>query len=239
MNCSKKRCHKKIVVVCKPKKKRKNIIIKKKIVKVACPAPNVNVTPVPGPQGPQGPLGPQGPQGAQGLQGPLGPQGPQGIQGATGPQGPAGGMADFAFFCSTVEQNVTAAPVPGGQGGAVTFNDSLINATAVTFAPPSNIIINETGTYNISWEVFPTAGDSAFGLFFDPAGPAPATLVPCSNYGSGAGNNPYQGQVIANLSAGGILTLNRIDNMGTQVLQNAIGGGTPTVSASVVIEKLA
>lgn len=121
----------------------------------------------------------------------------------------------------------------------MTFTDSLINATALTFAPPSSIVINETGTYNISWEVFPTAGDSAFGLFFDPAGAAPASLVLCSNYGSGAGNNPYQGQVVAQLTAGGVLTLNRIDNMGAQTLQNDIGGGTPTVSASIVIEKLA
>jgi len=89
--------------------------------------------------------------------------------------------------------------------------------------------------------VFPTAGNSAFGLFFDPdgVGPAPATLVPCSNYGSGAGNNPYPGQVIAQLTAGGVLTLNRIDNTGAQTLQASIGGGTPTVSASLIIEKLA
>lgn len=140
----------------------------------------------------------------QGAQGTIGPAGPQG---ATGSQGPAGGISDFAFLCSTEEQSVAAAPAPGGQGGAVTFNDSFINATALTFAPPSNIVINEAGVYDISWEVFPRSGNSAFGLFFDPAGAAPAALVPCSNYGSGAGNNPYQGQVVAQLSAGGILTL--------------------------------
>ncbi|GIP21410.1 hypothetical protein J22TS3_16850 [Paenibacillus sp. J22TS3] len=160
-----------------------------------------------------------------------------------GPQGPAGpaGVASFAFLCSTVDQTVAPAPTPGGQGGAVTFNDSLINGPATSFTSPSTINILETGFYNISWEVFPTAGNSAFGLFFDPdaAGPLPATLVLCSNYGSGAGNNPYQGQVVARLTAGGTLTLNRIDNMGTQTLQASIGGGTPTVSASIVIEQLA
>ncbi|WP_238404205.1 collagen-like protein [Paenibacillus paridis] len=233
------------------------MIIKKKIVKVTCPRPVVKVTPVPGPAGPQGAQGPTGlqgvvgpqgvagpqgavgPQGTVGAQGVAGPQGPVGPQGATGAQGPAGGIADFAFLCSDEEQTIEAAPAPGGQGGAVTFNNSLINATALSFAPPSNIVINTAGIYNISWEVFPTAGNSAFGLFFDPAGAAPAALVPCSNYGSGAGNNPYQGQVVAQLSAGGILTLNRIDNTGAQTLQNDIGGGTPTISASIVIEKLA
>ncbi|WP_240353325.1 MULTISPECIES: hypothetical protein [Cohnella] len=123
----------------------------------------------------------------------------------------------------------------------MTFNNSLINGTAFTFTSPSTVNVNETGFYHISWEVFPTAGNSAFGMFFDPdaAGPTPASLVLCSNYGSGAGNNPYQGQVIAELTAGGVLTLNRIDNTGAQTLQASIGGGTPVVSASIVIEKLA
>ncbi|WP_245585956.1 hypothetical protein [Paenibacillus pinihumi] len=124
----------------------------------------------------------------------------------------------------------------------MTFNNSTVNGTAITFVGPSSITINTTGIYNISWEVFPVAGNSAFGLFFDPAGAPPAALVPCSNYGSGAGNNPYQGQVVTSLTSGGVLTLNRIDPTGTVTLQNSIGGGaseTPTVSASIVIERLA
>ena len=55
-----------------------------------------------------------------------------------------------------------------------------------------------------------------------PAGPTPASLVLCSNYGTNAGNQPYQGQVVAQLTAGGTLTLNRIDNMGNLILQNAM-----------------
>ncbi|MCI1773466.1 collagen-like protein [Paenibacillus lautus] len=165
-----------------------------------------------------------------------------GATGATGATGPAGGLAAFAFVCSTDSQIVAAAPVPGGQGGAVTFNNPpVIGGTALTFTAPSTFTVNETGVYHISWEVFPTAGNSAFGLFFDPdaAGPAVPALVPCSNYGAGSGNQPYQGQVVTTLTAGGVLTLNRIDNMGAQTLQGAIGGGTPTVSASIVIERLA
>lgn len=194
---------------------------------------------VPGPPGPPGPQGPQGIQGLQGPAGPQGPIGPQGPVGPQGPQGPAGGIASFAFLCSTEEQNVAAALVPGGQGEAVTFNNSLINGTAISFTATQTINILETGIYHISWEVFPTPGNSAFGLLFDPAGPAPASLVLCSNYGTNAGNQPFQGQVVAQLTAGGTLTLNRIDNMGNVILQNAIGGGTPVVSASIVIERLA
>ncbi|MNM56646.1 Collagen triple helix repeat protein [compost metagenome] len=238
--------HVRVCKVCRRKRAHhKNIIVKKKVVRVSCPPPVVKVTPVPGPQGPQGPqgipgaVGPAGPQGAIGLQGPVGPAGAAGPAGATGPAGPAGGISDFAFLCSDVAQTVAAAPAPGGQGGAVTFDNSLISATAITFTPPSTIVINTSGIYKITWEVFPTPGDSAFGLFFDPAGAAPAALVLCSNYGSGAGNNPYTGQVVTALSAGGTLTLNRIDPTGTVTLQNTIGGGTPTVSAAIVIEKLA
>ncbi|MGN7380508.1 MULTISPECIES: collagen-like protein [unclassified Paenibacillus] len=214
-------CHlkkEKKIDLCPPKK-RKKVVIVKKVIKRGVP----------------GPRGPQGPQGIPGPQGVPGPQGPQ------GPQGPAGGIASSAFLCSTVSQTVAPAPAPTTQGGAVTFNNSVINGPAITFAAPSTININETGLYNISWEVFPTAGNSAFGLFFDPdaAGPTPAALVPCSNYGAGSGNQPYQGQVVAQLTAGGVLTLNRIDNMGVQTLQGAIGGGTATVSASIVIEKIA
>lgn len=100
--------------------------------------------------------------------------------------------------------------------------------------------ISTTGFYRINWEVFPTPGNSAFGLFFDPdgAGPLPATLVLCSNYGTNAGNNPYTGQVVVRLTAGGTLTLNRIDNMGALTLQATIGGGTPVTSASLLIERL-
>lgn len=195
----------------------------------------------PGPQGPQGPQGPTGPTGPTGETGETGPTGPTGETGPAGPPGPAGGIESFAFLCSSVDQSITAAPTPGGQGGAVTFNSSLINGTAITFTSPSTINIIQTGTYNISWEVFPTQGNNAFGLFFDPdgAGPLPATLVPCSNYGTGSGNQPYQGQVVARLTAGGTLTLNRIDNTGALTLESTIGGGTPVTSASIVIEKLA
>ncbi|WP_317957446.1 collagen-like protein [Paenibacillus chitinolyticus] len=218
----------------KPKRKNKIVIVKKKIVKVSCPPPNVNVTPIPGPQGPQGLPGAQGPQGPQGL------QGIQGLAGPQGPQGPAGGISSFAFLSSTEAQTIAAAATPGEQGGAVSFNGSVISATAITFAPPSSIVINENGFYKLTY-VFPTPGNNAFGLFFDPdgVGPVPPALVPCSNYGTNAGNTPYPGQVIVQLTAGGVLTLNRIDNTGALTLQNAIEGGTPTVSVSLSIEKLA
>lgn len=236
-----------------------------KKIKITCPPPKVKVRvtapTVVGPAGPQGPIGPVGPPGLQGpqgntgpigpigLPGALGPQGPQGIagpqgpQGIQGPQGPAG-VGQIAFRCSDEDQTVTPAEVAGGQGGAVSFTDSISNTTAISFPTPTTISINQAGVYNISWEVFPLEGNTVFGLFYDPdaAGPTPPSLVLCSNYGSGSGNQSYQGQVVTTLTAGGILTLNRMDSMGTVVLQSSISGGgveTPTVSASIVIEKIA
>lgn len=258
MSCQRKKCVKRTVIVCRPKKRKKKTIIRViKKIRLSCPPPKVNVTaptvvgPT-GPQGPQGIIGPQGPigpqgatgsQGATGPQGPTGAQGPQGLTGPQGPQGPAG-VGQIAFRCSDEEQTITAAETAGGQGGAVSFTDSISNTAAISFPSATETSINQAGLYHISWEVFPVQGNTVFGLFYDPdaAGPTPASLVLCSNYGSGSGNQSYQGQVVANLTAGGILTLNRMDPTGTVVLQNSISGGlveTPTVSASIVIEKIA
>jgi hypothetical protein len=50
-----------------------------------------------------------------------------------GPTGATGGIADFAFVASTEAQTVDDADTPGGQGGAVTFNNSLVTGTALSF----------------------------------------------------------------------------------------------------------
>lgn len=165
-------------------------------------------------------------------------RGPTGPTGPTGPAGTPGGVTSAAYVASTDEQAIPAAAAPGAQGGAVTFNYSVVNGTAITFFPPSSsIIINEPGYYNISWEVNAQGGTNAFALFFDPIGVGPAAMVPGSNYGTLTGGETYQGQVIALLPSAGVLTLNRIDTMGVVTLQNT-ASGAPVISASVVIEKV-
>ncbi|MFK4438593.1 hypothetical protein ABIA61_003968 [Paenibacillus sp. RC21] len=93
MSCSdKKKCRKgKIETVFPWKRKRKEQCRKviKKIVKVKCPPPEVNIT-TPTVIGPTGPQGIQGIQGSQGVPGPAGAIGPQGFPGATGAVGAAG-----------------------------------------------------------------------------------------------------------------------------------------------------
>ncbi|WP_141501530.1 collagen-like protein [Paenibacillus luteus] len=177
MNCSgnkhKKRCHKKVVVVCKPKRnKKKNIIVKKKIVKVTCPRPVVNVTPVPGPAGPQGAQGPAGPQGLSGAQGVAGAQGPAGAQGATGTQGvtgPQGPTGTFSPVYGSIYDNDSQTL---GADEAVRFNQfdqpdvvlfGGLTATATTLTVPVD------GDYSIMWEIVflpeEVATHCAFGIF--------------------------------------------------------------------------
>lgn len=115
----------------------------------------------------------------------------------------------------------------------------MIEGGGVTIEEPSLIRINDNGIYYISWEVFPAAGDTAFGLFFTPPGTGIATLIQGSNYGSVLNDVPYQGQVITRLTNGGFLSLNRIDdNNGAVLLRNEIAGGTPTESASIIIVRM-
>ena len=116
------------------------------------------------------------------------------------------------------------------------FTDSLHVGTALTFTGPTEIEILESGYYHINWEVFKWGYDSAFALFFD-AG-AGAAMVPGSNYGAMAHDEFYHGQVIASLSEGGVLTLNRIDSLYNQTIYNQIGDGTRVIGASIVIIKI-
>jgi len=103
---------------------------------------------------------------------------------------------------------------------------------ALSFAGSTQVDILESGYYHISWEVYKWGYDSAFALFFD------GTMVPGSNYGAMAHDEFYHGQVIASLSAGGILTLNRIDSMYNQTIFNQIGDGTRVTGASIVVIKI-
>ena len=218
-----------------------------------------------GPQGLQGSTGPQGPTGPQGLQGSTGPQGPtgpqgatgadgtigvtgptgtDGVTGATGPQGQTGptGLTgtfeqSFMYAWTTGEQPLDPAPTAGGQGPAVAFTDSVMTGSALSLTYPTTINILASGYYSINWEVYKSGYDSALALFFDPDGTG-AAMVPGSNYGAMAQDEINQGNVISFLTAGGVLTLNRIDNLYPQTILNQISGGTPVTGASITIVQI-
>ena len=63
-------------------------------------------------------------------------------------------------------------------------------------------------------------------------------MVPGSNYGAMAHDERYRGQTVSLLTAGDILTLNRIDDLYYQTVFNQIGGGTYVTGASIVMMKV-
>ena len=183
-----------------------------------------------GPEGPQGLPGPAGPAGPQGQAGPAGPQGAQGQAGPAGPQGPAGtGITGFVYLFDTSEQ----VQIP--QNGEVTFNtNGHINPIGFVLHTERTgpIMITQSGTYLIQWEVNVDQGSSAFALFRG------IVQIPGSNYGSILGHHSYKGQVISALTTGDILTLRNISSPIT--LRNTIAATGPAViSASILLEKLA
>lgn len=161
--------------------------------------------------------------------GPPGPPGTPGEQGPPGPPGPPGaGIPGFAFIYDTTEQE----NIP--QNGQVTFNTNG-NITPAGFVTHTQgtapITITQTGTYLITYEVFPQQGTSAFGLYNG------NTLIAGSDYGSESGNQTYSGQVITTLNAMDVLTLRNLD--GQTTLRNEIPSNVPVNSASIVILRLA
>ena len=176
-----------------------------------------------GPQGPQGLAGPAGPAGPQGQAGPAGPQGSQGQAGPAGPQGPAGtGITGFVYIFDTSQQ----VQIP--QNGEVTFNtNGHINPIGFVLHTERTgpIMITQSGTYLIQWEVNVDQGSSAFALFRG------VVQIPGSNYGSILGNHSYKGQVISALTTGDIVTLRNISSPIT--LRNTIAATGPAVISAV------
>jgi BclA C-terminal domain len=62
--------------------------------------------------------------------------------------------------------------------------------------------------------------------------------IPQAIYGSGAGTQQCNGQVIVTLSAGDVLTLQNHFSAAAVTLQTLAGGTQTNVNASVLIEKL-
>ncbi|MGE7840070.1 hypothetical protein ACQKNX_04695 [Lysinibacillus sp. NPDC093712] len=151
-------------------------------------------------------------------------------EGVQVPQQPVGtGLPGFAYIYDT-----TAQPeIPND--GEVTFNTNgnITPAGFVTHVPgTAPIIINQTGIYLITYEVFVTGGPFAFALFNGD------NQIAGSSYGGNGGSNPQNGQVITTLNASDVLNLRNIDPNPTALLNVTIPG-TQVISASIVILRLA
>ena len=165
-----------------------------------------------------------------GAEGPEGPTGPSGIDGITGPTGATGAFQpSFLFAWKSDEQS----PAPlGEEGSAVAFTAFEVIGTALSSTSPTNINVLESGYYYISWDIYKTGYDSAFALYYN------AAMLAGSNYGAMAHDEKYHGQTVSHLTAGGVLTLNRIDSLYTQTILNEIGDRTLVTGASIVIMKI-
>ncbi|MGI8556776.1 MAG: BclA C-terminal domain-containing protein [Solirubrobacteraceae bacterium] len=116
--------------------------------------------------------------------------------------------------------------------GVVNFDSNGL-LLGITHAPgTSTIALVAAGVYKVTFSVSGTEPNQ-FALFDN------AALVPGTIYGSGAGTQQNVGQVIAQFSAGDVLTLVNHSSASAVGLASVIGGTQANVNASVTIEKLA
>ena len=185
---------------------------------------------VPGPTGPIGPVGPAG--AASTVPGPTGPTGaastvpgPTGPAGPTGATGPAGGLSQFGYVYNTGSQVVAV-------GDSVTFDSNGILTAGITHtAGSSQIALTSSGTYKVTFGIS-AVEPSQYSAFLN------GVAITGATYGSGAGTQQNNGQVIAAVVAGDVLTIRNYTSAAASTLQTLAGGTQANVNASVIIERL-
>jgi hypothetical protein len=182
-----------------------------------------------GATGPSGATGSQGSAGSTGATGPTGALGPQGPAGSTGSTGPAGqegpaGQPNYGYVYNLAAQTVAMdAPVQFDTNGPLSGFTHVVGTSSITAI--------STGTYLIDFSVSGTQPDQ-FAMMDN------GTAIAGSTYGSGAGTQQNDGQLIVALAAGDVLTLVNHTSAAGIGLASLIGGTQANVNASVVIEQL-
>jgi hypothetical protein len=175
--------------------------------------------------GPIGPSGPTGPTGNTGASGTAGPTGPTGATGATG-----GGLGSYGYVFNTGAEVVAIE-------ANVNFDSNGVLA-GITHAPGNaGIQVSSAGDYEITFSVSGVE-PSQFALFDTPGAGGAATPIPGTVYGSGAGTQQDNGQVIVTLGVNDTITLVNHSSAAAVTLQTLAGGTQTTVNSSVVIKKL-
>jgi len=116
----------------------------------------------------------------------------------------------------------------------VIFDSNGIGSAGITHDPgTTEIAIADAGIYKIAFSVSGTQ-PCQFALFVN------GVLAPGSDYGSGAGTQQNNGQVILSINANDIVTLRNHTSAAAVSLAAAppIGGTAAAVNASVLLEKL-
>jgi hypothetical protein len=98
-------------------------------------------------------------------------------------------------------------------------------------AGSSSITVLSTGAYLVDFSVSGTEPNQ-FTLFDN------GSAVAGTTYGSGAGTQQNNGQVIVSLAAGDVLTLVNHSSAAAVTLASSVGGTQANVNASVSIEQL-
>jgi len=116
----------------------------------------------------------------------------------------------------------------------VLFDSNGLGTPGITHGLGSgNIAITDAGAYKITFSVSGTQ-PCQFALFIN------GNLVPESIYGSGAGTQQDNGQVIVAINANDVVTLRNHTSAAAVSMAAAppIGGTAAAVNASVLLEKL-
>jgi hypothetical protein len=182
-----------------------------------------------GNNGATGNTGSQGPAGNNGATGNTGSQGPAGNDGAQGNTGPAGsnGVSGYAYYYNVAAQTVAIE-------ADILFDTNGVNSPApitTHTAGTAAIIVASTGTYKVSFIV--SATESGQVAVFLNGAPVAGSI-----YGSGAGTQQNNGQVIFSAFAGSTITVRNHSSAAALGLPTPIGGTQASVNASIMLEKL-
>lgn len=160
-----------------------------------------------------------------GERGAMGSTGGTGAQGATGATGPAGGgLSAYGYIYALIRQDVAI-------DAAVLFDAQSELLNIESRMGSSDITILENGNYLVGFSVTGTEPNQ-FAIFVN------GRVVPGSIYGSGAGTQQNNGQVIVKLEKGDTVTLVNYHSAAAVGLQSLSGGTEENVVASVTLLKL-
>ena len=179
-------------------------------------------------EGKTGATGATGDPGPEGRRGPRGPMGYPGNAGVTGATGPPGYISEYAYIFKLDEQIVVH------EEDIIFTNNGPITSGITHVAGSSEITFNTAGIYEIDYTVF-SRNPNQWALFLNDT-----TLILSSIYGNDSGNSETVGILIVAISKDDILTVrNHTSTPGQVKVETKAGGTQNSVSASIVIKKLA
>jgi hypothetical protein len=117
-------------------------------------------------------------------------------------------------------------------GASATFDSNGILTAGIThIAGSSEITLISAGIYKVTFSVS-AVEPSQYTAFLN------GIAITGATYGSGAGTQQNNGQVMVAVAAGDVLTIRNYTSAAASTLQTLAGGTQANVNASVVIERL-